>query len=661
MTLFRQLLVYAFVLLTCLCTGLWVGELKRTRDYLVQQLESHAQDTATSLGLSVSTLVTGNDIPALETMIDAVFDRGYYRLIQMQDIEGNLLVNRQQYLTIEQVPSWFITFLPLKAPTAEALVMEGWQRKGTIRVESHPGYAYRMLWRAACTAAAWFSMALLTVAVIGGVGLRRLLRPLRQVEEQAQALCDRQFHIQESIPRTREFQRVVLAMNRMTERIRAMFNEQTAFAETLLQRTYQDDLTPAGNRRYLEGQLKAKLEGRSLEINGVFALIQIEELQAINRASGYQAGDQLIKQAALIIQQACHQLPEAVISRLSGGDFALLLPNTSESEAAGLIETILDDLYRESSFSSENQTVSASGGAVVYDRSASCDTLLKRADTALATARYRNDRKAVIVALADSTETLSMGRTQWQDLLQQILTGKNVTLFSQPILNHRDTTQIVRHEILTRIEAPSSGKLLSAGMFVPMAERLGLMPELDRIIFNQMAAHAPGSLIPQHISVNLSPLSLLDETFHAWLLQRLTGLADSGLRITFEFPEFRTQRFADVINTFSQSVRKLGHGIGIDHFGQGLVHFGYLKSLLPDYVKIDRSITGSLEDEHSDSYFFINTLCGVAHSLEIQVIVEGIEREEQWHTLARIPLDGVQGFYFKQPEALPGMTRSITD
>lgn len=656
MTLFRQLLVYAFVLLTCLCTGLWVGELKRTRDYLVQQLESHAQDTATSLGLSVSTLVTGNDIPALETMIDAVFDRGYYRLIQMQDVEGNLLVNRQQYLTIGQVPSWFITFIPLKAPTAEALVMEGWQRKGTIKVESHPGYAYRMLWRAACTAAAWFGMALFAVAVIGGFGLRRLLQPLRQVEDQALALCDRQFHIQESIPRTREFQRVVLAMNRMTARIRAMFNEQTAFAETLLQRTYQDDLTTVGNRRYLEGQIKAKLEGRSLEINGVFALIQIEELQAINRASGYQAGDQLIQQAALIIQQACHQLPEAVISRLSGGDFALLLPNTSETEAARLIETILEDLHRETAFSSRQQAVTASGGAVVYDRSASCDTLLKRADTALATARYRNDRKAVVVALAGSTEPLSMGRTQWQDLLQQILADKNVALFSQPIFNHRDTAQIVRHEILTRMEAPS-GKLLSAGMFVPMAERLGLMPDLDRLIIEQMATHALDSLAPRHVSINLSPLSLLDTTFHAWLLQRLAGFAGSGLRVTFEFPEFRTQRFADVINTFSQSVRKLGHGIGIDHFGQGLVHFGYLKSLLPDYVKIDRSITGALQDEHSDSYFFINTLCGVAHSLEIQVIVEGIEREEQWHTLVRIPLDGVQGFYFRQPEALPGVAR----
>lgn len=651
MTLFRQLLMYAVVLLTCLCTGLWVGELKRTRDYLIKQLESHAQDTATSLGLSVSTLVIDNDIPAMETMVDAVFDRGYYRLIQMQDIEGNLLINRQQYLTIAHVPSWFITLVPLKAPTAEALVMEGWQQKGIIRVESHPGYAYQMLWRAACTAAFWFGMALFAVVVIGGFGLRRLLKPLRLVEEQALALCNRQFHIQKSIPRTREFQRVVLAMNKMTARIRAIFNEQSAFAETLLQRTYQDDLTAVGNRRYLEGQVKAKLDSRNLETNGVFALIQIEELQTINRTGGYQAGDRLIKRAAGIIQQACHQLPEAVISRLSGGDFALLLPNTSQTEATPLIETILEDLARETAYSSEHQGAAGSGGAVAYDRNVSCDTLLKRADTALATARYRNDRKVVIVDLADSEDTLSMGRIQWQELLQQILDNKKVTLFSQPIFNHQDTTQIVRHEILTRMAAPS-GKLLSAGMFVPMAERLGLMPALDRIILEQMAAHALGSLKSQHAAINLSPLSLYDNDFHAWLLQRLVGFTQQGLRVTFEFPEFRTQRFADVINAFSQAVRKLGHGIGIDHFGQGLVHFGYLKSLLPDYVKIDRSITGTLQDEHSDNYFFINTLCSVAHSLDVQVIVEGIEQEEQWRALAKIPLDGVQGFYFRQPEVL---------
>ena len=97
-----------------------------------------------------------------------------------------------------------------------------------------------------------------------------------------------------------------------------------------------------------------------------------------------------------------------------------------------------------------------------------------------------------------------------------------------------------------------------------------------------------------------------------------------------------------------------GHRIGIDHFGLGLIHFGYLKSLLPDYVKIDRAIVDELHGEQSDSYFYITSLCSVAHSLDIKVIVEGIENEVQWQTLAGIRLDAVQGFWIGRPEPLVG-------
>jgi EAL domain-containing protein (putative c-di-GMP-specific phosphodiesterase class I) len=95
--------------------------------------------------------------------------------------------------------------------------------------------------------------------------------------------------------------------------------------------------------------------------------------------------------------------------------------------------------------------------------------------------------------------------------------------------------------------------------------------------------------------------------------------------------------------------------LGIDHFGLGLLHFGYLKSLLPDYVKIDRGITQDLWNEQGDSYFFVNALCNVAHSLDIRVMVEGVETEQQWRAISRIHLDAVQGFLIQRPEPLqPG-------
>lgn len=652
MTLYRQLFLCTFITLACLCTGLWMGELKRTGAFLVNQMETHAQDTATSLGLSLTTLANGDDIPAMETMINALFDRGYYRIIELRDIEGNLLIDRRSDLTLEHIPTWFIHLVPLNAPQATSLIMHGWQQTGAITVESHPGYAYQTLWQAAQATALWFSLTCAGFTLLGGLGLRSLLKPLHNVEKQAMALCDRQFHVQERLPRTRELRSVVTAMNRMTVRIREMFDEQAATADTLLQRTYQDPLTATGNRRYLEAQIKAKLEDKETPVTGSFLLLQIQELQAINQKKGYQTADQLIIDTATLIQQACKDLPEAIIGRLGGGDFALLLPNSSGNTTKQVAESILEDFHQQAAARLPLTTeILACCGGVIYEQTqtATFSQLLTRADTALNTARYHRDNKAVILPLVDGDGPVSVGKSEWQELLKNVLDNRSIALYSQPIVSHRDMQQTVHHEILTRV-IDASGKHLSVGMFIPMAERLGLMPALDRMIIERLFEQPLQKLSPLRVAVNLSPLSLTDSDFVAWLHRQLVHCAKQGIQLNFEFPEFRALRYTSLIKEFSEVIKKQGHHLGIDHFGQGLVHFGYLKSLLPNYVKIDRAITGELRDEQSDSYFFINALCNVAHSLDIKVIVEGVENETQWQTLAKLHIDAVQGFYVQQPE-----------
>ncbi|NIP54561.1 MAG: GGDEF-domain containing protein, partial [Gammaproteobacteria bacterium] len=85
-----------------------------TRSFLIGQLESHAQDTATSLGLSISQYNVEEDITVVETMVNAVFDRGYYRIVRYSDVQGNVLLERILDVTVENVPQWFIRLIPLK-------------------------------------------------------------------------------------------------------------------------------------------------------------------------------------------------------------------------------------------------------------------------------------------------------------------------------------------------------------------------------------------------------------------------------------------------------------------------------------------------------------------------------------------------------------------
>ncbi len=192
MTLYRQLLLFTVFLFSVLLFGVWLEKLHSTRSFLVKQLESHAQDTATSLGLSLSPVVASGDLSSAETMINAVFDRGYYRTISLKDIHGKALIEKSLKVGFEGVPDWFVDLIPVKTPNTEALIMAGWSQAGKLYVESHPGYAYKTLWETAVRISGYFFAAFIVVLLCGAVGLNLLLKPLKQLERQAEAICKKE-------------------------------------------------------------------------------------------------------------------------------------------------------------------------------------------------------------------------------------------------------------------------------------------------------------------------------------------------------------------------------------------------------------------------------------------------------------------------------------
>src|SRR5512138_1153272 len=128
MTLYRQLIIFTFILFLLLFAGTWYAKLESTRSFLIDQLESHAQDTATSLALSISPHVANKDMTTVESMINAVFDRGYYQVVKFTDTRKKTLLERSIAVKIENVPPWFVRLIPIKTPEATADVTAGWNQ-----------------------------------------------------------------------------------------------------------------------------------------------------------------------------------------------------------------------------------------------------------------------------------------------------------------------------------------------------------------------------------------------------------------------------------------------------------------------------------------------------------------------------------------------------
>jgi diguanylate cyclase (GGDEF)-like protein len=658
MTLYRQLVIFTLVLFFLLFTGTWLAKLESTRTFLIDQLQSHAQDTSTSLGLSISQHSIENDKSAIESMVNAVFDRGYYRIVRYTDAQQNVLFDRVLDVAVENVPQWFIRLIPLKTPEATANVMAGWHQAGTVYVKSHPGYAYKTLWENVVRMTLWFLACGIIVLGVGGFGLRVLLKPLVLVEKQADALCKKRYELQDQLPKTKELRRVVEAMNRMTSKVKEMFEEQVTIAEGLKKHAYHDSLTGLGNRRFFEAQIAARLDRRESTTKGIIFLVQINDLQELNKQKGFKAGDELLQQVAIIIKEGTKQHPNSVLARLTGGDYGIFIPDTSSWDAESIAETISHKL---SQLAIEQLTLSDNVGhvgAVSYESSTTLSRLLSEADLALRSAQQTGPNMWKIHTVTAETEKMPMGQQQWKEILDQALSERKITLFAQPVVSAFDRKEIFHLEIFSRI-IQEDGSLLSAGVFMPFAERLHLVSYLDRIVLEEVMQIDSRKINANHIAVNVSSASLENDSYRRWVYSALKNLPDESPRINFEFAEFGAVQNLDLVKEFSLVVRQYGHLVGLDHYGQSFSHLGYLKTLRPDYVKIDRAYTGELKDEESDSRFFIGALCSVAHSLDIDVIAEGVETEQQWELLKELNLDAIQGYIVDRPKPLLDETQEI--
>jgi diguanylate cyclase (GGDEF)-like protein len=654
MTLYRQLIIFTFLLFLLLFAGTWYVKLSSTRTFLIDQLESHAQDTATSLALSVSPHVASKDLTTVKSMINAVFDRGYYQIVRFDDPRHKPLLERVLEVKIENVPPWFVRLVPLKTPEATADVMAGWNQGGSIYVKSHPGYAYEALWKDVLNMTAWFAACAVFVLVAGGFGLQMLLKPLVAMERQADALCRKEYKLQVPLPWTKEFRRVVEAMNRMTNKVKEMFDEQAAQAEGLQERAYHDPLTGLGNRRYFEGQITGRLDQHDISATGVVLLVRIQDLEQLNQQKGFQAGDDLLKRVAVLLKESSGNYTNIALARLTGGEFGIFVPNCSFCDGEQIAADVANRLGK---LAAEQIGVTDNVGHVgvaTYDGITTLGRLLSEADLALASAMQKGPNAWDLRTITAETDKMPLGQHQWKDILEKALKERRISLDAQPVVENTQDRKVMHLEVFLRI-LQEDGKLLNAAVFMPLAERLNLVSTIDRIVIEEVIKIDFSSLGVKRVAINLSPASLEDDAFNQWVRSFLKALPPDAPHISFEFSEFAAVQHLSLVKEFCAAVRECGHGIGLDHYGQSFSKLGYLQSLQPEYVKIDRAYTGELKDGVNDSRFYIASLCSVAHSIDIAVVAEGIESEQQIQILKELNLDAMQGYYIGRPQ--PVVTR----
>ncbi|MDO8695970.1 MAG: LapD/MoxY N-terminal periplasmic domain-containing protein, partial [Pseudomonas sp.] len=386
MSLLKQLFLAICLFLLVAFTGSFIAGVESSREQLISQLRSHAQDAATALGLSMTPHV--DDPAMLELMVSSVFDSGYFASIRVLRIpDGEVIVERSNtQASDQQVPEWFVKLVDLRAQGGDALIMRGWEQAARVEVMSHPQFALAKLWDSAIASLVWLLICGLVSAILGGWLLRTQLRPLDNMVHQAEAITRREFLTTPHIPRTPELKRVVLAMNQMVEKLKTLFAEEASRSEKLRAEAYQDSLTGLANRRLFEIHLADHLTENDQHAEGYLLLLRLNDLGGLNQRLGGQHTDALISAIGDYLKrlQLQHGNAHWLASRNRGGEFSLLAPGLSCEDADLLANELCEGLENLRQTGASDCTPVAHLGLAAFKQGETVASVFGRADQALA-------------------------------------------------------------------------------------------------------------------------------------------------------------------------------------------------------------------------------------------------------------------------------------
>jgi diguanylate cyclase (GGDEF)-like protein len=645
MRLSRQLLLLLVVLVVLLFVGTFAISVNNTRAYLESQLASHAQDAATSLGLSATMHAAQGDDAMVTTMVNAMFHRGDYLGIRIEDLDGRVLVERVTGVESDQVPAWFVTSLALNPPEREAIMMSGWRQVGRVLVRSHPGLAYQQLWHTATDTLQLYLVVAGAALLLGFLALRLMLRPLDDVVAQADAICNREFPVVRRRPFTQEFRSVVEAMNRLSARVAGMLEDAERLAAKLRSQAYQDPVTGLANRRSFMDVLAHRIAEPDLFARGGLVLVELNDFKRFNQQHGFAAGDRWLQQSARVLEAQLGGEAQATLARLAGAEFAILLEGADEARLKAFVDGVasaMSDLYGSLELPSPDV---AHVGAAVYGGEEAAG-LLALADQALRDAQRQGANAAVVRASVAAT-TGVRGSGACRKLVAEAMQGGRFRLLRQPVMACRDL-RVLHEELFLRLDDPDHpGKDIPAAEFMPVVESHGLAATVDRAVLERVLTHMLGRQ-PHRLAVNLSTASLADGGLLAWLRDTLGRSPGSGAGLILEWPEYGAVAHLDRLAVWTDALRPLGVGFSLDHFGKGFASFAYLRSVKIDFLKVDGSFVRAI-DEHEDDRFFLKTVADIAHGLDMLVVAESVESEQAWKRVGEIGVDAGRGYWLGVP------------
>lgn len=635
----------AFLSLSLLLVILFAGavsiSLKISQGYLTRQLREHAQDTATALSVVLKKPLIKEDRVMVETMLRALVDRGQYSsMVVLRHNKKYVDIERGMGRTAAGVPAWFIRMLPMAVLPGRAEIFKGWQKIGQINIRSYPGAAYEQLWQIGKNILLLFGVVWLAAYILLAGVLFLLVLPLKQMERQAVQISGRNFVVNHKKPWFKEFATTVAALNLMSDTISKILADQALIIENLRHQASRDPVTRLDIFEYFRHNDSEYAKHYPANGNRTAILLQISGLGEINRRADRAFGDKIMRLLAYRFSHSCHLLdPRGLVCRVAGAALFAVVKTIDVDELKKYLLSMMTELRADLPCPAD-EILGVRAGAFFCDTMQSIAELHLQAERVVAAVGVPWQwRVQTIKELENNTFDKGEGI---ESLVKRKISSGDFELSPVQVTCLPENNNMDHYELHLTLDDGGSGGL-RAGLLLPVAERLGLLQTLDRKVMEKMPSLLRTEVKGLRYAVNISAVSLMDEEYQQWLLDKLSLLTEEqrGMLFIETSESLCAMHYAVDFAQIRQKIRKLGCKFGFDHFGLYPEGLSMLPTLRPDYVKVDRSL---LIDIQHDTGFanLIRVLSASVHGFGIVCIAPLGKREaDMKETLAALGIDGV--------------------
>lgn len=443
---------------------------------------------------------------------------------------------------------------------------------------------------------------------------------------------------------------------RVTLIIARDISERKQMQEQLEYIARHDYLTNIPNRFYFEEFINDIYTSICKNENTLLVL-DLDNFKIINDSYGHLIGNKMLIGVVDCISKRLKE--NDFVARLGGDEFAIFLSDANISDALLIADKILNDLENEPYCFIENNNqinVTASIGITAIRNDTDVKKLFSYADEALYIAK--NEGKNRIVILKDERDkNLVTNNNRILTLIQNALIQDKFQIYLQPI--YKAGCGLLQHyEVLIRMSDENNNILLPSS-FIPLAERYGLMPSIDKwVIKNTIKLLVKRKKL--NVFINLSGGSICDETLLDWIEFILNHSDINPKQIGFEITESTAVKDLEKTKVWIHKLKAWGCHFALDDFGVGFSSFSYLDILPVDYLKIDGTFIRELDSDQT-KLAIVKAMNMVAHELGKKTIAEFVENESIWRILQELGVDYGQGYYLGKPAPFEHISKNINE